>query len=216
MKNENDQNDNVNKNVGTSEPKSGASTSAKMARDTNEGFTGNGVTSLQSPDGGNEDLGAKAKDAADSIVTQAKATAGDAYHAVADKASAAIDTKKSEFSVGLIGVADTVRRISDTISGGETQNGVTEYASQYVGTAAKKIEGVAEYFDGADLKKMAGDAESFARRNPAIFLGAAFAVGVLAARFLRSSPPSDAAAKGAQFRGSGAAGRNNQEFAATA
>ena len=78
MKNENDQNDNVNKNVGTSEPKSGASTSAKMARDTNEGFTGNGVTSLQSPDGGNEDLGAKAKDAADSIVTQAKATAGDA------------------------------------------------------------------------------------------------------------------------------------------
>lgn len=211
-----DQKDNVNENAGASEPRSGASISAKMARETTEGFNGEGATSLQSSNGDNEGLGAKTKDAADSIVTQAKATAGDAYHAVADKATAAIDTKKSEFSVGLISVADTVRRISDTISDGETQNGVTEYASQYVGTAAKKLEGVAEYFDGADLKKMARDAESFARRNPAIFLGAAFAVGVLAARFIRSSPPGDAAAKGAQFQGSGAKRNGNQEFAATA
>ena len=35
---------------------------------------------------------------------------------------------------------------------------------------------------------MARDAESYARRNPAVFLGSAFVLGILAARFFKSSP----------------------------
>jgi hypothetical protein len=37
---------------------------------------------------------------------------------------------------------------------------------------------------------MARDLEGFARRNPALFFGAAFGLGLLAARFLKSTPPS--------------------------
>ena len=45
---------------------------------------------------------------------------------------------------------------------------------------------------------MARDLESFARRNPAIFIGAAFGVGFLVARFLKSTPPNSySAAAGA-------------------
>jgi len=47
---------------------------------------------------------------------------------------------------------------------------------------------------------MARDLESFARRNPALFIGAAFGVGFLVARFLKSTPPeSYTAAAGRDF-----------------
>ncbi|MEO6051397.1 MAG: hypothetical protein ABIP78_08705 [Pyrinomonadaceae bacterium] len=130
----------------------------------------------------------KLKVTAGSLVDKAKVSAGDAYGAVAEKASSVINEHKSEFSVGLTGVADTVRRVSGAITEGDTKNAVTEYAAQYSETAAEKLEGVAQYFETTDLKGMARDVESYGRRNPAIFLGAAFAIGVLAARFIKSSP----------------------------
>ena len=37
---------------------------------------------------------------------------------------------------------------------------------------------------------MLSDVKDFARKNPAIFLGGAFAMGIVAARFLKSSPMS--------------------------
>jgi hypothetical protein len=38
-----------------------------------------------------------------------------------------------------------------------------------------------------DVRELVQDAQQFARRQPAIFVGAAFAAGVLAARFMKSS-----------------------------
>jgi hypothetical protein len=123
-----------------------------------------------------------------SLTEQAKSTAGEVYGAVANTASAAIDGKKTELAGGLTTVVDTVRRVGDAITEGDEQNTITEHAAKYTETLAEKIEGVAGYFEKADLKGVARDLESYARRNPAIFLGAAFGLGVLAARFLKSSP----------------------------
>lgn len=107
---------------------------------------------------------------------------------MADKASAAIGGKKTELTDGLNTVVDTVRRIGGAITDGEGQNTVTEHAAKYTETVANKLENIAAYFDKADLRGVAKDIESYARQNPAIFLGAAFALGVVAARFIKSSP----------------------------
>ncbi len=131
---------------------------------------------------------APGQSASGSIMEQAKATAGGVYDAVADKASAALEDKKSDLTGGLTSVADTVRRVGGAITEGETKNGVTDQAAKYTETVANKLEDVASYFNHADLKGVARDIESYARRNPAVFLGAAFALGVLAARFIKSSP----------------------------
>jgi hypothetical protein len=143
---------------------------------------------------------------ADSFIDVAKTTAGDAYDAVAGKASSALDHKKTDLSVGLVGVADTVRRVGEAIKDSESTNTVTQYASNYSDTAAQKLEQVAEYFESSDLKRMTRDVESYARRHPAIFMGAAFAAGLLASRFIKSSPPSDPLTTGAARRRSNFAG----------
>jgi ElaB/YqjD/DUF883 family membrane-anchored ribosome-binding protein len=55
--------------------------------------------------------------------------------------------------------------------------------------AAQRIEGFSTYLRQHDLTDLIGETESFARREPVMFLGAAFAVGFVAARFLKTSAP---------------------------
>jgi NADH dehydrogenase/NADH:ubiquinone oxidoreductase subunit G len=128
------------------------------------------------------------------LLSQAKTAAGDVYGTVADKAAATIDEQKAGLTGKLSGVAETVRRVGGTLHEGEADSSLSEYAARYTDTAAEKLESVAKYFDKADLSDIARDVETYARRNPAVFLGAAFALGIAAARFLKSSPPADSTA----------------------
>jgi ElaB/YqjD/DUF883 family membrane-anchored ribosome-binding protein len=128
------------------------------------------------------------KDTASSLLSQAKSTAGEAYDKVAEKATSTIEEKKAGLTGSLTSVADSIRQVGDNLNRSTDTGAVTEYSKQYANTAAEKLESVARYFDNKDLKAIARDAESFARRNPAIFLGGAFALGILAARFFKSSP----------------------------
>ncbi len=53
--------------------------------------------------------------------------------------------------------------------------------------AANRAERWADYVQNTDAREMAGRVENFARREPGLFLGGAFALGLLGARFLKSS-----------------------------
>jgi hypothetical protein len=123
-----------------------------------------------------------------SFYDQAKETAGQAYEAVTETAATKLDERKSTLSGGLSTVADSVRQVSDNLGSATTESGLAGSAAKYTETAAKRIEDVASYFETKSVRDMARDLESFARRNPAVFLGAAFGLGLLAARFLKSSP----------------------------
>jgi uncharacterized membrane protein YgcG len=71
----------------------------------------------------------------------------------------------------------------------DEQTGITNTAAEYGDTLAQQIEKISQYFERSDVRVMVRDVETFARRNPAVFIGGAFAVGLLAARFLKSSNP---------------------------
>ncbi|HKP70171.1 MAG TPA: hypothetical protein VJV05_12870 [Pyrinomonadaceae bacterium] len=124
-----------------------------------------------------------------SLYDQAKETAGQAYDAVSEKAAGKLDEQRSTLSGGLSAVADSVRQVSTNLNSSETESGLAEAAARYTDTAARTIENVAGYFENKDVRSMARDVESFARRNPAIFIGAAFGLGLVVARFLKSTPP---------------------------
>lgn len=166
-----------------------------------QGFGTTG-TSQPTPSTGQSTAGSTgtATATARSFIDQAKETAGQAYEAVTDKAATKLDERKSTFSGGLSTVADSVRQVSDNLGSAKTDSGLAEAAAKYTNTAAAKIENVAGYFDSRSVKEMARDLEGFARRNPAVFLGAAFGIGVLVARFLKSTPPANySAGAGREF-----------------
>ena len=135
------------------------------------------------------DTGNKIKDSAADLLDHAKETASDSYDAVATKARDAVVKQKNQFSTGLKTVADSFRQMGGQIRTAPEQNQITGFTSEFTGKAAGAIENVANYFERKDPREMVRDVEGFARRNPAIFFGTAFALGLVAARFLKSSKP---------------------------
>ncbi len=121
-----------------------------------------------------------------SLYDQAKETAGQAYEVAAEKATTKLEEQKTTLSGGLASIAGSVRSVSENLRGPDVQDGISKATAQYSELAAKKIEGIANYFEHKDVRQMYGDLENFARRNPAVFVGGAFALGLIAARFLKS------------------------------
>jgi ElaB/YqjD/DUF883 family membrane-anchored ribosome-binding protein len=136
---------------------------------------------------GSASTGGTATAAAKSLYDQAKETAGQAYGAATDRAAQKLDEQKSTVSDGLTAVADSVRQVGSNLESSRMDSGVAEAAAKYTNRAAGMIEDVASYFEEKGVREMARDLENFARRNPAIFIGAAFGLGFLAARFLKST-----------------------------
>lgn len=142
-----------------------------------------GSTGMSSSSGGGIGAGTAT---ARSLYDQAKETAGQAYEVAADKATTKLEEQKTSISGGLAAIAGSVRQVGENLKGPDVQDSISKFTADYSGLAAQKIENVANYFERKNVREMYSDLESFARTNPAVFVGGAFALGLLAARFLKS------------------------------
>jgi hypothetical protein len=61
--------------------------------------------------------------------------------------------------------------------------------ARYVEQATEQLDRITRRLKEKDIGELLEDAQQLARRQPAVFVGAAFALGLLGARFLKSSPP---------------------------
>jgi hypothetical protein len=92
-------------------------------------------------------------------------------------------------------VAETVRRVGEPLHGEPFTR-----LGRYADGAARAIDRVAGDLRDRDLDQLAEDVRGFARRRPAVFVGAGIAAGVIAARFLKSSGSGRAGARLARPR----------------
>jgi hypothetical protein len=74
-------------------------------------------------------------------------------------------------------------------------------ASPYIDKAAGELERLSGYLRRASVPEIARNVESFARREPALFLGGAFVLGIAAARFLKSSAREGQGESGGDYLG---------------
>jgi hypothetical protein len=81
------------------------------------------------------------------------------------------------------GVADSVRRAA-----GEFDEQLPQ-AARYIRRAADQMEEMSDSFRRREMRQMLSDVQSFARRQPAAFLGVSLIAGFAAMRFLKSSSP---------------------------
>jgi hypothetical protein len=119
-------------------------------------------------------------------MTQTTSAAGGGDSSLMDRvrtgATSQLTTQKSRVTDGLNGLASAVRQSTNALR----ENQQTTSAD-FVERAAGQIEQIATRLRERDVNDLLRDAQQFARRQPAIFVGAAFAAGVLAARFVKSS-----------------------------
>ena len=104
---------------------------------------------------------------------------------VKDQAAAQLAGQKDRATDTLGSVATAIRQSSQPL-----RDNNQEMLANYVGKAADRLEQFSQQLRERDLNELMDEAKHFARRQPALFVGAAFAAGVLAMRFLKSSPDS--------------------------
>jgi hypothetical protein len=107
----------------------------------------------------------RVKDAASTVVERGKDVANEALAKGSERASSFADT-----------TASALRRVADDVEGD----------NRMIGTALRKsadtIERAAKSLEGGDLSRTVEDLNGFARRQPALFLGASLALGFALAR----------------------------------
>ncbi|MBW3630959.1 MAG: hypothetical protein KY464_16925 [Gemmatimonadetes bacterium] len=115
-----------------------------------------------------------------------------AQERAAEQVQVRFDAQKQRAADSLSSVAETLRNTTQNFQTG--QDGI----GRYINEAADRVDNLAHYLHDRELNEIVDQVEEFARRQPVAFLGGAFALGVLGARFLKSSQGS--------MRGYGSAG----------
>jgi ElaB/YqjD/DUF883 family membrane-anchored ribosome-binding protein len=118
------------------------------------------------------DVRTKAQDTASTLVDQAQQVA-----------TTQVATQQERFASTLDSVAESLRQTGSSMRDGQPQiAGLTD-------EAARRVESASNYLREHDLNDLIRETERFARREPLMFLGAAFAIGFIGARFLKTSAP---------------------------
>ena len=136
---------------------------------------------------------------------QGSSGSGDALQQTAgDVASRATDVAQQQIQAQvepqLDRVADMLQQVADTVrqAGDQVRQDQPQVAS-ITDAAAGQVEKASSFFRENDMNGVVREIEDVARRQPVLFVGAAVAIGALAARFLKASPSSGYAGGRAGF-----------------
>lgn len=140
--------------------------------------TGNFAAGSSNIGGSVDEMKKTVNRAADDVMSTGRETLGNAQGRI----RSLLEQQTGRAADQLGGVANALHKAAEQLN---EENGgvVADYAEQ----AASRVERVADMLRDASVDDIVGEVEGFARRQPEVFIGAAFAVGFLAARFLKSS-----------------------------
>jgi hypothetical protein len=114
----------------------------------------------------------------DRVVDRAKST----LDQTREQASSTLSEGRRRAADQVTGVASAIHRTSQHLRE-EDQARFARLADSF----GSQVDEVANYLRDTDARAMARDLERLARRQPAVVLGAAFAIGLAGARFFKSS-----------------------------
>jgi sirohydrochlorin ferrochelatase len=114
----------------------------------------------------------------DQVVGQARNTLEQARN----RASSSLGESKGQFASQVGTIANALRRTTEHLRS-EDQQGIAGITD----TLARQVDQVANYLRDKDAMAMRTDLENLARRQPALVLGGALILGLMGARFLKSS-----------------------------
>lgn len=116
------------------------------------------------------------------VKEQVQEKAGEVVGQVREQAATRIASQKDQAAGRLWTVAWAFRTAGDNLREQDEHQ-----IAQITDKVAEQVERVTSYLGHRDINQIANDVQRFARRQPALFLGGALALGFLGSRFLKSS-----------------------------
>jgi ElaB/YqjD/DUF883 family membrane-anchored ribosome-binding protein len=118
----------------------------------------------------------------DDAKEKARQAATDAQHKLADELRTRVESSRTRAADALGSVANALSQ-----SGQQLRSDNQAAPSDYVERAGNQIRRASDYLRNTNTDEIVRNAENFARRQPAVFLGGAFVLGLLAARLVKST-----------------------------
>lgn len=144
--------------------------------------TGTGGPSAGTPNSGSTSTVEGLKQSLGSAADTAMDSGREAVGSAQGRIRSLLEQQTDRAADQLGGVATALHKAADQLNS-ENNGTVAHYAEQ----AADRVERVADLLRHSSLDDIVGEVEGFARRQPELFIGGAFALGFLAARFVKSS-----------------------------
>lgn len=143
---------------------------------------------------------------ASEVTREAKSQAIEITEEAKDQAKSMLEDRKEMAARELGGVAEALRT-----TGSSLREQDQRMFANYSNRAADSIERAANYLENTNFEDLVHDSEDFARRQPELFIGGAFTLGLLAARFLKASSPSRSS-RDLNYAGSSAQWRDRETY----
>jgi hypothetical protein len=139
-----------------------------------------GLPGTEGPEGAEGGAREQIRQARDRVVDQAKST----LQSAKTQAGSTLSQGRRQAADRLGGIGSAFHRTGEQLRG-EDQAPFADVAD----SIGRQVDRVADYLRESDGRTMLRDLEGLARRQPALVFAGAFALGVVAARFLKSSEP---------------------------
>lgn len=140
------------------------------------------MDSPTSPGSSSQGAADTARQTVHDLTDKAKEQAGDLVDKAKDTASEHLSDGKEKATGVLTDAAEALHSVGDTLRDND-QGAFARYADM----AATQVEQFTDAIRGRSVGELLDEAEDFARREPALFLGGAFVMGIFGARFLKAS-----------------------------
>jgi vacuolar-type H+-ATPase subunit H len=138
----------------------------------------------------------KTQETLDKAAQEAREQGKQAAQQAEQQARSMVNSRKEEAAEQLDDIAHAFRE-----TGNQLRDQNNEAIARYTDSMADQVERFADYLHSGDYSRFLSDAERFARRQPELFLGGAFTLGLLAARFFKSSSPERGYSGASRFSG---------------
>lgn len=121
------------------------------------------------------------RDRARHLLDEGRQKARELSHEAGDKVRTRADDQKDRVSDGMRSIAEALRRGSEQLPQERHE------FQPMLNNVAGRVDRVSEYLDQHDVDMLTGEVRRVARDHTPLFLGGAFALGLIGARFLKSS-----------------------------
>jgi len=132
------------------------------------------------------DLASGAKDQAKNLAGEAKDQVKEVANQARDHVQTLVGQQKNQAADRLGSLAEALREAGRKLNEGQQAGDFGQYADR----AAQQVERLSGYLRDHELRDFVRDTETFARRRPEVFLGGTLIAGLMLARFLKASSPS--------------------------
>ena len=135
-----------------------------------------------------QDISQQIQQQAGDVIEQAADQIGDTAVQIKQQATSAFVDQRDKAVSGLSGLAEALRQTAKSLSdsaGGESQ--IPAGIAPMVDEAAERLSQSADFLREKDITGLLSEAQQLAKKQPALFMGGMFAIGLVGARLLKGA-----------------------------